>query len=338
MRRFVLGGLVVAACASSGCRGGAFTVYEENDKYSLVGARDRYYTQGLRTSLVGPAEETPDLARAVAERIAPDGDDDDAADVRPAGIVLGQNIYTPRNIRENPPLAGDRPYCGWLYVGGVVADQRFPKSSRVGDDQRTLELDVGTVGPPSLGDSIQTHWHEWIHVPIPLGWSHQIRTEPAFVLTYERRNRIAAGEAPLDAQWDAIPGYVGAVGNFETHAAVELTVRGGWNLPRDFGVNTISTTAMETTDPKNGVHPSFYFFGGTEGRAVLRNLTLDGNTFESSAHVDKFPAVCEFRVGAALQFGRFRVTYAWITRSMEFHGQAGWTRYGSLSATWLMEF
>jgi hypothetical protein len=321
----------------AGCRGGAFTVYEENDRYSIRGNKDRYYTQGLRASLVSPPGETPELAQAVAERLRDDATEGDEV-LRPAGVVMGQNIYTPSDIRVENPSKRDRPYAGWLYAGAVFASQKRPLASRVGDDQRTLEIDVGVTGPPSLAESVQTHWHDYVKAPPPKGWDHQIHTEPGIVATYERRNRVMACDAPYDSQWDVLPGYAGAVGNIDTHAAAAATARFGWNLPRDFGVNTISTTAMETTDPKNGALPSLYFFGGSELRYVARNLFLDGNTFRDSEHVDKRPIVAEFRVGVAVQYKSLRLSYSWITRSEEFNGQAGWMRYGSLSLGWLIDF
>jgi lipid A 3-O-deacylase len=321
----------------AGCRGGAFTVYEENDRYSIRGNKDRYYTQGLRASLVSPPAETPALAQAVADHLRDDETDDDEV-LKPAGIVLGQNIYTPSDITLETPQKRDRPYAGWLYTGAVFASQKRPLASRVGDDQRTLEIDVGVTGPPSLAEDVQTQWHKYIDVPPPQGWDHQIHTEPGIVATYERRNRVMACGAPYDATWDVLPGYAVAAGNIDTHAAASTTARIGWNLPRDFGVNTISTTAMETTDPKNGALPSLYFFGGSEIRYVARNIFLDGNTFRDSAHVDARPIVAEFRIGIAIQYKRLRVSYSWITRSEEFNGQAGWMRYGSLSFSWLIDF
>ncbi len=328
---------LASAVLVAGCRGGALTVYEENDRYSLRGNNDRYYTQGLRASLVSPPGETPELAQAVSDRLRCDATEEDEV-LAPAGIVVGQSIYTPRDITiENPPKR-DRPYAGWLYVGAVFASQKRPLASRVGDDQRTLEIDVGVTGPPSLAESVQSHWHDYIKAPPPKGWDHQIHTEPGIMATYERRNRVAEGGAPFDAQWDFLPGYAGAVGNIDTHVAAEATARIGWNVPRDFGVNTISTTAMETTDPANGWRPSLYFFGGSELRGVVRNIFLDGNTFRDSEHVDKRPFVAEFRVGVAIQFRRLRLSYSWITRSHEFNGQAGWMRYGSLSLGWLIDF
>jgi len=45
-----------------------------------------------------------------------------------------------------------------------------------------------------------------------------------------------------------------------------------------------------------------YVFAGVEGRAVARDIFLDGNTFQKSPSVDKEPLVGELAVGAALLF------------------------------------
>lgn len=98
--------LLLPACATSG----AFTVYEENDLFSLKGSADRYYTQGLRMSRVFAPEDTPHAVHEIAQEL-PLYDEEETTSI---GVVLGQNIYTPRNIRIEAEQPRDRPYAGWL--------------------------------------------------------------------------------------------------------------------------------------------------------------------------------------------------------------------------------
>ena len=331
--------MAIAAAALAllvpGCVGGALTIYEENDRFSLLGNRDSYYTQGLRVSRVFAPRDTPHLARQIAEEL-PLYDEDATTAI---GFVFGQNIYTPKDIRLERPPGDDRPYAGWLYAGIVVSNSDRNGSMRAGDDQETVEVDLGVVGDASLGRYVQTRAHEFLNSPRPQGWAEQIGFEPGIVVSYERRHRLLAGEiGSLGAEWDLIPSYNGAIGNVDTHAAAGSALRLGVNLPRDFGVNTIATTPMETTPRGVDSRPSFYVFGACEGRAVLRNIFLDGNTFRSGPSVDKHVGVAEFRGGLAFQYKSVRVTYTWITRSSEFDGQGGWTRYGSLSLGLFFDF
>lgn len=327
--------IVAAALAAGGCAGGALTVYEENDLFSLYGPRDSYYTQGLRVSRVFAPDDTPHAAKEIAQEF-PLYDEDATTAI---GFVFGQNIYTPSDISVEAEQDDDRPYAGWLYAGLVVSNARRGGPERAGDDQETVEVDVGVIGDPSLARQTQTRWHELINEDEPQGWDNQLQFEPGIVATYERRHRWLAGdEGTFCGEWDVLSSWGGSLGNVDTHAGAGGTLRYGWNLPRDFGVNTISTTAMETTPRGVDALPSLYFFGGAEGRAVLRNVFLDGNTFRDGPSVDKHPGVAEGRGGVAFQWKAVRLTYTWITRSSEFDGQGGWTRFGSLSLGVFLDF
>lgn len=74
----------------------------------------------------------------------------------------------------------------------------------------------------------------------------------------------------------------------------------------------------------------WHLFLSLEGRAVARNILLDGNTFTDSQSVDKYPFVGEARMGIAMTFGHYRLTYAQAFRTRQFHGQNP-ESFGSLS-------
>ena len=60
---------------------------------------------------------------------------------------------------------------------------------------------------------------------------------------------------------------------------------------------------------------------GNVGRAVARNIFLDGNTFADSDSVDKIPFVADLNAGLAITYGRVRTSYAIVYRTKEFHEQ-----------------
>ena len=76
-----------------------------------------------------------------------------------------------------------------------------------------------------------------------------------------------------------------------------------------------------------------YAFAATEGRAVARNIFLDGNTFKDSHSVDKETWVYDWAVGLVVRYGRFAVSYRVVTGSPEFTLQEESQRYGSVSLT-----
>jgi hypothetical protein len=75
-------------------------------------------------------------------------------------------------------------------------------------------------------------------------------------------------------------------------------------------------------------------FAGLEGRAVLYNIFLDGNTFTDSHSVDKETWVGDVQAGVVVQWNRFRITYTQIFRTKEFEGQDDGDLYGSVSLSY----
>ncbi len=65
----------------------------------------------------------------------------------------------------------------------------------------------------------------------------------------------------------------------------------------------------------------WYLFAGIDGRAVARNIFLDGNTFGSSPGINKFPLVADANAGVALTYDQLRISYTLVYRTKEFHDQ-----------------
>jgi hypothetical protein len=127
----------------------------------------------------------------------------------------------------------------------------------------------------------------------------------------------------------------GALGNIDTHGAVGATARLGWNLPRSFGVASGPRQRLLPGCGRGDDEPdSVYLYGDIEGRLVLRNLFLDGNTFHDSQSVDKEPLVGTVRVGIAWESGEWRLGYACTLRSKEFDEQPAAQRSGSIVISW----
>ena len=68
---------------------------------------------------------------------------------RRVSFVLGQNIFTPEDIRATKLISDDRPYAGWLYLGlGLVTERKTKKNVEAVDN---FEIDIGMVGPAAFG-------------------------------------------------------------------------------------------------------------------------------------------------------------------------------------------
>jgi len=82
--------------------------------------------------------------------------------------------------------------------------------------------------------------------------------------------------------------WSGALGNVDTHAAGAALLRLGYALPRSFDTQSGDRRLLLPGAAAGPAEPSsVYVFAGLEGRLVLQNIFLDGNTFRSSHSVSK---------------------------------------------------
>ena len=307
---------------------GTFTLEFENDYFGFSGA-DRHYTTGTRLSwLSAPTnpESAPDWATgpyAAWPTFAPEGQ-------RRWGFAIGQNIYTPANVDLATPDPNDRPYAGWLYVAVSLNTQTATRLD-------TLELDLGVVGPAAQAEQVQNNFHHLIGTPKSHGWDHQLKNEPAGMLVGERRWRVLPqeplfGSRSLNADIIGVGGA--SLGTVQTYGSVGVIFRIGRDLMADFGPPHIrpSLPGSGTFDPGSGFN--WYLFGGAEGRAVARDIFLDGNTFVDSPSVDKNNFVGDFALGIAATYGSMRASFTQIYRTKEFKTQDGNDRFGAISLSW----
>jgi hypothetical protein len=316
-------------------QGGLFSVTDENDAWSnFFGPhQDRHYTHGSKLAYIGGDNSFTNITAWLNQ--LPKLSMDDA--VGDFGFVFGQDMYTPENILDPKPIPTDRPYAGWLY-GGLVFQRRIePSASHA--ELENFEINFGIVGPDSLAGATQRLIHRWrFPEDIPAGWANQIKDEPGLVLKYARLWRLSptAGTAKY---FDVLPRAGFELGNVATFATVGGVARLGYDLPDDFGVQIIDSPASDTGGWKPVPRFSCYAFAGADGRSVLRDITLDGNSFRSSGSVEKYNFVNDLSWGIAAQIGRhFEISYAQITRSKEFVGQVNKDVFGSIDLKFKFAF
>jgi hypothetical protein len=306
-------------CAPAVADEGILTVQFEND---IVADADGQFTHGTRLAWMSPEGQVPEWARRIADAIPR------LAEVSTKRIVysLGQSIFTPDDITIEEPVPEDRPYAGWLYAGiGLVS-----VGERALDN---LEINVGVVGPASFAEQTQTAFHRWFGFDRPEGWRHQLENEPGLELVFERKWRAWQKFGVGGLGGDVVPHVGVALGNVLTQGAAGLTLRIGDDLPNDYGPPRIrpSLPGSDYFDPEDRF--GWYFFVGAEGRAVGRNIFLDGNTFRDSPRVDKRNLVADFQAGIAVIFGRVRLAYTHVLRTREFETQDDPGQFGAFSVS-----
>lgn len=293
------------------------TVAYEND---IFANEDNNYTNGVRASYISPENDTPNWLESAAQ-ILPFYPDEGHSRW---SLAIGQSIYTPNDITlTNPPL-DDQPYAGWLYgTAGIVTDRN--------DVLDTFQITVGMVGPASGAQPVQEAIHHLVDSPQPEGWKYQLHNEPGVILTYQRKWRNLYEFSPFGLGVDLSPSIGGNVGNIFTDASVGAVARFGYDLPSDYGPPLIRRNLSGSDFFVPTERLGWYIFGGVEGRAVARNIFLDGNTFSDSRSVDKKYGVGSAQAGLALTYGSYRVAYTHVIESKEFDTQKSNNQYGALT-------
>ena len=300
----------------------------------LFGGQDQGYSNGVQLTLVSPNltdytddQCLPRLARWLNNYLSP---------LTPRGydqqnmvLTLNHAIFTPTDFTRRDLIADDRPYAAALLLG-------FGYNARNGDHLRTTLLRVGMIGPSARGKQVQNGVHSVLGDEPFEGWDNQLHDEPVFMLQHERMRRFSGD---LDGDdgiwgWDAIGHYGGAIGNFQTFANTGFELRFGRYLPDDFG-STPLRPAGENTAPKSQTQPGglfrFHLFLTADARWVLRDITLDGNTWRSSHSVEKESMVAYAGYGLALMKGRWKFALARYHSTREFEGQREPPVFGSFT-------
>ena len=312
--------------------GGTLSIYFEND---LFAGTDHYYTNGVKigwsSSDLAKFSDTPyaspllPLLNLIPFVNRPDFQ-------KNLTLSAGQNIYTPNNTETAAQMRNDRPYAGWLYaeVGLVLKNADF---------RHTFALSVGVVGPWSMAEETQAFVHNLRGFAVPQGWDHQLHNEVGIVGVYEFSWRWPHHVRRAGLGWDFIPHAGFAAGNVYDYANLGGELRAGFNLPDDFGTPGIDPASTTSTPVEGSAQAErarifdlgAYLFGRVDGRAVAHNIFLDGNTFQSSASVEREWLVADLSIGASVNYKNTKFTYAFIYRTKEFVGQKDGELFGSIT-------
>lgn len=304
-----------------------FTVYWENDIFT---GTDRDYTNGLKLTWSTPFlkdrnnSKLPEWSYSFIEMIpfAYHANGDQAL-----SLSVGQNIYTPEDTSRTDLIIDDRPYAGHMYLGIGI-------QNRYRQHIHSWELNLGVVGPHSYADDLQMWLHENTGSDPANGWGNQLDDEPTLDIIFETKWRLFRKQLTPATSFDAITHLGGRLGNVAIYMNTGTEIRYGYRLPNDFGICTIRGGCELNSSVNNGLGSggkSFYFFTAVDGRAIARNIFLDGNTFEESHSVDKRNLVGDVIVGFAFKYSRLTSTYAYVFRSQQYEQQDHGQEFGSIS-------
>lgn len=299
------------------------TLTTENDLYGA--GTDRNYTNGLRLGWLDTSKKPPKFTKFFREHLPFFSVNETTA----VYYSLGHNLYTPRDISTPVPNPKDHPYAAFLYgsVGMTTAVENHLDS---------MELTLGVVGPAALGEDIQKFVHRIVNSPQPHGWDYQLKNEPGLMVSTQRLWPEAASKEFGPLHFRTSPYIGGTLGNVYTYANAGMIFQ---LVPRAYkwqGLPLRVRPAMPGSGYFSAPDDSFSWslFAGIEGRAVARNIFLDGNTFADSPSVDKKYFVGDANIGVATAYSHTQISYTLNWRSEEFRDQDKSDLFGAISLSY----
>lgn len=297
----------------------------ENDV--LGGGTDQYYTSGVRLTYFNVNTPVPPVVDEMADAIPTF----DLNETTSTFFTLGQNIYTPEDIDVRANQGDDRPWAAFLYGSVGLATLE-------GNHIDEIEVTLGVVGPEALGEQSQKFIHKHLtDSPIPKGWSNQLDFEPGVILSAQRRwprfYRADFDTTLGDYRFQIEPNVNVSVGNIYTYAGGGLA----FSFGPDVEIIQDKPPRVRPAMPGSGYFETpeegwgWLIFAGLDGRAVARDIFLDGNTFKDSYSVDKKHFVADASAGVAFTYDRYRLSYSLNARSKEFDGQDDPSVFGSVN-------
>ncbi len=297
------------------------TVVIENDSFG--GGKDQNYTSGVRINFMDVSARFPDIAYKI-DKLIPTFKINKTSSTY---YSLGQSLYTPRDIRQTAVNPNDRPWAGFLYGSlGMV--------TLTGNHTDEVEATLGIVGSAAMGEWAQKFIHKNLTgSPDPQGWSHQLKNEPGVMIAWQRGWPMLASGRTVNNFWSVKPYFGATVGNVKTYGAAGFTA----HLSPYESRWQDTPIRVRPSMPGTGIYEipqnkwSWAVFSGLEGRAVARDIFLDGNSFANSYSVEKESFVADATAGVAVTYNNTRVSYTAVYRTKEFVLQDHPDIFGALS-------
>ncbi|MCW3103470.1 MAG: hypothetical protein JWO09_1910 [Bacteroidetes bacterium] len=274
----------------------------DNDFFS---ATDRYYTQGVRLELILNSLRKNPLT-ILLPRISKTARNY-------YGIAFERDGFTPRSIRHDSIYFGERPYAATSFLSSFRISIDKEKQQRL-----YSQLDLGILGPASLGKEEQQYIHRKLKNIQPLGWEYQVANDVVvnYTLQYEK-GFLLKKHVELTGMLEA------RAGTLYDDVSMGGTLRMGWMQGYFEGLGL----------SKDARHDKFqcYIFLREKVKAVGYNATMQGGVFNKSSiytlRVGEISRVVGAAyVGIVIGYKRVSIEYtkAYITQEFTSGLSHGW--------------
>lgn len=230
--------------------------------------------------------------------------------IQSSASIVNQ-MYTPTNDSFDP-VPGERPYAGILLF-------EYGRQSVSARTSHLIGATIGTTGALSGAEWEQNLFHRLADLRKPLGWKHQIATEPVVGLNYSLQHLLNG--PPVKKSFGSIVAQASALANnIQTNATAGMEIHAGFNVPHPW--------MPLSEDVKR--FSAYLIVGGNE-TWVVRNLLLEGNSDETRGLVEATHLVPGSILGAALGAGGVFLEYRFVGQGRDYKTGPLWHRWGAIS-------
>lgn len=285
-----------------------FSIKSDNDAY-LANGNDRYYTNGFFLNYRSAVSRRP-LKPGINKKIRE--------------VEIGQKMYTSHSGYVYERNYVDRSITAYLYIGGSM--------TWLYKSEKTLKLgiQIGNIGPASLGRQIQEGFHKLTKTYAPNCWKYQLNNELGLNTSLAFNQLLyRSAQNRTDMQWNAYAN----LGNTFTGAGLGMSFRIGRLNQLFQSTYNRSVITEEVSTPK--LHESeLFLFAKPQLDLVVYDATVSGGLFRK----DKGPIVFESKrwvasqeIGCMYSKRRFSAQISYIFKTDEIKSAALSDHYGSIS-------
>ena len=273
----------------------------ENDFFNET---DRYYTQGIIATLIHPIVRHSPFSKALLKL--------NSNTVNYYGIHAQLDCFTPKSIRVDTIMFGERPYTGTIFISHSLNSLSKEKKLLL-----QTQLDLGGIGKCARCEDMQKAIHKGLVNIRPLSWEYQLAND--FVINYT--SKLEKGIIYKKYFELMVNGNFRA-GTLYTDLGTGLNVRFGFFDPY---FNNLGLSK----DPSSRKF-KIYANIKTNTKLVGYNATLQGGIFSKDIYVIDADNVERFvftgTVDVVVAFKRFSLTYSrtYITREYHTGVDSGW--------------
>lgn len=301
--------LTLSACilktSGQGSFKNEFGFKSENDAYLFYG-QDRYYTNGLMLYFRHATDQNK-LGEKLEKFIYE--------------ISAGQKMFNPQGGNVPNLSFHDRPFAGYLYAGGS-ANFFYKKESIL-----KTSIELGTVGPRSLGEDAQKLLHRMVGFYDINGWEYQIKNRLAanFSLQYTKLIKRSKQDR-IDFSFE---GYAN-VGTTFTGAGAGILMRTG-NINQLFQTAYTNSTIGTRLKSAKLVTSETFFYAKPQLNYVAVDGTVEGKLMNTDKSFEVKPIVFAQQLGLNYSTQRFTFDFGLLFKTKEVKEIVKAHQYGTIS-------